>query len=520
MNLRPLLLYMASAVMQLPLEADSKLRPVVEDRCGVFALCVCAESIGTRTSNIDVGSHMPNLGSNASLAELERAAEQVGLAAIAIQWRGNPVPFDVASTPAIIPVVNLKGKRHFLAVLASRGDQLLVMDFPKAATWVLTSDLRARWKWEGHALHLATEPKKLSPLAPQQSSWAEMLFFGALFAAVICLWVPVARRHMMPTAFSASSNRSGMTIVELLVAISIVGLLAALLLPAIQAARERAHQMECGHRLKQLGLAVANYESTHRQLPPMHSSLLYLPSGKFDRQNLSLQARLLPELDEAAVFQRIDLNEDGKGAVHQPPSSRFNPSLLTQRIQAFECPSENVTPGGISYRFPIENSGGVFAPPRRGRRVAEYHDGTSSTILFAEKLLGDRRPGSYVPWRDIVPMPYRSLKTLDIMAQTCEAAATPNSPDWSYGGASWLFSSFQMTCYNHAATPNSHIADCQNDQIPSKFAAGVITARSLHAGGVNVAFVDGSIRFISNSVDLKTWRALGTAADGEIAIAY
>lgn len=449
--------------------------------------------------------------------ELESGARAIGLATVAVQWNDKPIPFQVGSTPAIIPVVNPAGKRHFVAVLASRCDQLFVLDFPASAKWILTSDLRNRLKWNGQALHVSANASDLKPLTSQLPFWPETFFYGIMAAGVLYLAIRSVRGGAVMLAGQA--RRRGVTLVEVLVALAIMNLLAAIVLPAVQSLRGRADQMRCAHHLKQLALAASHYESTHQQFPPMHAAYIQFPAGIFHRQTLSLQARLLPELDQAAVFQRIDMNETGGGAQKQPPVSPYNAALLTQRIPVFECPSDSVMSGGISYRIPIECRHGVFRPPLRGRRIAEYRDGTSSTILFAEKLVGDGQRGRYTPWRDtamIAPQAIPSRPTLDALMQTCRAHAMPSSPDWSYGGSSWLFSSFQHACYNHALTPNSTTADCQEGWVPSLFGPGAITPRSLHSGGVNVVFADGSCRFVSDSIDLAVWRAAGTVDGGEV----
>eukprot|EP00456_Euglypha_rotunda_P071630 TRINITY_DN641_c0_g1_i8.p1 TRINITY_DN641_c0_g1~~TRINITY_DN641_c0_g1_i8.p1 ORF type:complete len:198 (+),score=18.54 TRINITY_DN641_c0_g1_i8:474-1067(+) len=177
MNKLPLFFYAVLSQVLPQVHAHEQLGQIVENRCGIFALCACAESVGRHTIDSELSSLMPNQGANASLFELDVAAQQIGLATIALHWRDQPSSFDISTSPAVIPVVNHAGKQHFLAVLASRGDQLYVMDFPTPAKWYLTSDIRKRWKWNGQALHIAVTQEAVAALRPQQLSWYEKLFF-------------------------------------------------------------------------------------------------------------------------------------------------------------------------------------------------------------------------------------------------------------------------------------------------------------------------------------------------------
>jgi len=112
-----------------------------------------------------------------------------------------------------------------------------------------------------------------------------------------------------------------------------------------------------------------------------------------------------------------------------------------------------------------------------------------------------------------------ALNDTDQVAAVCRALVVSNSPHWSWGGGSWLFSSYGHTWYNHVHTPNSPLPDCackaNLDSILDGNTSGAHTARSLHRGGVNVAFGDGATRFINGSIELQVWRALGTEAGGE-----
>lgn len=318
--------------------------------------------------------------------------------------------------------------------------------------------------------------------------------------------------------------RSAATIIEVLITLGCIGILIALLGPAIQIARESSRRLSCSHHLRQVVLACIEYDSSFQVFPPSTVRYVDRISRNHQTQNLSAHARLLPYLDNAAAFNSINTNETGVGSVNEPVSSALNAALLNHRVAAFECPSDNlVIPGETNYRLCVGVTPGWTRAEFRlelGRSNAEISDGESQTIVFSERLTGDRDKGHYSPARDTALVTARYTIDPDQMAAICTQLVTPTNAHWSWGGGSWLFSGFGNTWYNHVHVPNSRVPDCACGSRMGVVNHTAHAARSFHHGGVNAAFADGSVRFISGSIDLAVWRALGTIDGGEIVPEY
>ncbi len=328
---------------------------------------------------------------------------------------------------------------------------------------------------------------------------------------------------MKPTSVCCARRVRGFTLIELLVVIAIIAILIALLLPAVQQAREAARRSQCKNNLKQLGLALHNYEATHRVFPPGTLGYPYV---------WSVHAHLLPFVDQANLQNRFNYDV--------PPLNAFNSGTfdVTQvgnndtaaqvRLPLMVCPSDkDAVPGsdyaGISYPACIgsglngsgtaddgsnSNADGIFFQ-RSQIGFRDVIDGTSNTIAFGEQLIGDGQnvapPGS----------DYR-LRVVELSAgtQTAPTACDPAAAAaWSgQRGAKWVNGHLADTMYNHWYGPNSSQPDCQNGY--HNFA--LVSARSAHVGGVQVTLVDGSCRFVGENINTDLWRALATRAGGEV----
>ncbi len=313
-------------------------------------------------------------------------------------------------------------------------------------------------------------------------------------------------------------RRGGFTLVELLVVIAIIGVLVALLLPAVQAAREAARRTQCINNLKQLSLATLNFESAWSKFPSV---------GLSDQSQwaFSAQSQLLPYAENDNVRNLIDFTQpltNGSGGsqtlnmVQQPAARTFIPFFL--------CPSDT------SKKLYASN-GGQFAPlnymvnmgvgnplsdlrvPNDGLfwyvsevRMGDIRDGTSNTLLMSEALLGNDQQTSTVidPRRQ-----YASFGGSGNPALTDSYCASATR--WSGNrGSGWIWGREFNTCFDTRRTPNAPITDCGVN------GTGWYKASSQHSGGVNIARVDGSVTFIADNVDLLTWRAMSTRKGQEV----
>ena len=319
--------------------------------------------------------------------------------------------------------------------------------------------------------------------------------------------------------FRYQHRHRGFTLVELLVVIAIIGILVGLLLPAVQAAREAARRMQCSNNLKQMGLAAHNYMDTHKALP----------TGEYSCCWGTWQLQLLPFMEQNNLFSRYQYNGM---MVDLPVGTRYgsatNLPVTRTQIPTYTCPSDTITAApniisGVTFHNYVANHGNttlnrktphgttstgapnVFgnAPFRfvgpsdrpQNIKLAEMTDGTSNTLMFSETVQGhggDLRGFS-----------------------------------WWNGGAH--FSTF-LAPNTSAPDVLENIAYCKGDPAlagynprnppcaaPTTAFPSTIAARSRHVGGVQVAMCDGSVQFVSNSINLDTWRALSTASGGEIA---
>ena len=336
-------------------------------------------------------------------------------------------------------------------------------------------------------------------------------------------------------------RRHGFTLIELLVVIAIIGILIALLLPAVQKVREAANRMKCANNLKQMVLAAHNYESSNGSFPPGAGVLPTLPSGypSSGTQRPSPQALILPYIEQANKYNQFDFRYDVNGAT-SPPAPPSHPLARYQDVATFVCPSEESTaayapagqPYGRSNYFanigttasPTNKSpetGGIFFVEftntewnngnRSGAvRIADVTDGTSNTAMFAEIRRGNLAGGHVSTTSPVDPQDVRQVSLSGADLTTPPATCSDTSVTaFTYAGLEY-FRSFAFTSfYTHTVPPNYTGGDCTD------LSNVHLAARSFHSNGVNVGLCDGSVRFVTNSIDLTTWRRLGARGDGE-----
>lgn len=324
------------------------------------------------------------------------------------------------------------------------------------------------------------------------------------------------------------------TLVELLVVIAIIGILVGLLLPAVQAAREAARRMQCSNNLKQLSLSLHNYESAFKVFPSQQNGPIVTPSNwstswESSRGHHSTFVQTLPFIEQSALYNQISAGAPEGGMTMARP---FGPHSLRPylayrvRIPAFLCPSDpgsttngwsndqapinyavNVGDGSIGSDGGHNGEGGTTSGRGvfnrgwgggRGLGFGNFTDGTSNTLALSEISIFTgvgRIRGHYTM------MPAAQFRAGPI---ACRNTRGPNGtiigalpPSHHRHGEAWA-SGFSMICgFNTCLPPNS--PSCANAQ--GEWQEGIYPANSSHTGGVNASMCDGSVRFVSDSVD-------------------
>lgn len=329
---------------------------------------------------------------------------------------------------------------------------------------------------------------------------------------------------------------AGFTLIELLVVIAIIAILIALLLPAVQQAREAARSSQCKNHLKQIGLALHNYHETHSSFPPGSNGGSTTTEAQFLVPNWRLH--LFPQLEQSALYNQLDMMSAGRS--FSGATSGTNATVLRdQKISVYICPSSTLDPNGTTVagttthntsriqvpmyvgvagasigtapEFPqgtnvgFANGFGIYTNNgmlqwNQNIRMKHCTDGTTNTIIVAEQsgLVGtsDLRSGYYGGYTGATfPSP---------VTFTVQTAPGVGSTVWSGG-----LSSFRVRI------------NSKNTAVGSDRSYDPNTAwTSSHATGVHVLLTDGSVRFISESVDMNTLRSLAARNDGGVVGEY
>jgi prepilin-type N-terminal cleavage/methylation domain-containing protein/prepilin-type processing-associated H-X9-DG protein len=362
--------------------------------------------------------------------------------------------------------------------------------------------------------------------------------------------------------FPPVKDRRGFTLIELLVVIAIIAVLIALLLPAVQAAREAARRASCINNLKQIGIALHNYMQTNDCVPPGGLPVTLATGGtSAANASFSAQARLLQFIEQGSVYNSMNFaygcfnSKDTYGCA-------ANSTVCASRLSVFICPSQTppswpvtrvtgqtyVGPGcsyfasmGSTLEFTAGNTGGLpnglfpYAGPAIGLR--DVQDGASNTIAFGEWRIGSGMNSTLTIPSDIVyvnSLPNGVTRNTGSMnlplanagnalitwLNSCVKMATPGGAardsDSATLGESWAFSLPGYTQGNINYSPNPPYPACMWAGTGTQDSGGVFGLASLHPGGANAVFCDGSVKFLKNSVSLPTIWALGSKAQGEV----
>jgi prepilin-type N-terminal cleavage/methylation domain-containing protein/prepilin-type processing-associated H-X9-DG protein len=359
------------------------------------------------------------------------------------------------------------------------------------------------------------------------------------------LEVAMSIRPVDAAGSGAGPRRSGFTLIELLVVIAIIAVLIGLLLPAVQAAREAARRSQCVNNLKQIGLAIHNYEQAVGSLP--------WGLGPNNWNDWGCFPLLLPYMEQGPLFNSINFAYTGNavhtgnnGTTSLPFASGAglqNTTIFLSKLNVLLCPSDpdrltsllghnnyygnaGSTPASLYTTSPFD---GLFQYILNARIVAfrDITDGLSNTAAFSERIKGigiennlqidGLQPSSSVwnlaqPSVTTAPQPY---------ASSCMGVKPSTSLSSLWGGLSavkpdaagsqWYSGYETFSRYNHVISPNGN--SCGYGTYTG---GGAATASSRHPGGVNVLLADGSTRFVKSSVSLSPWWALGTRAGSEV----
>ncbi len=337
----------------------------------------------------------------------------------------------------------------------------------------------------------------------------------------------------------------GFTLIELLVVIAIIAVLIALLLPAVQAAREAARRSQCVNNLKQMGLAMLNYESTYSCFTP---SVIYPSPVDSWGWGPSGHLSLLPFLEQTNLWNAynvgaVQCNGAGCGQYNQ------NTTVFNTQVGSWLCPSDakmrqvsmSSYVGNMGGPFHIAGYSGTYVPtsspttPSVGRpasivTIASITDGTSNTALWSEAATGHSNAGGVTmgnsnpsDWKRVMfqttsaANAYTAASALQMIAN-CKsipvgtAGLSTSRGDWFYGYP--VYVSYSM--YNHLGSPNTYTCTNAGWNTYSVDPFGTAPPSSFHPGGVNMTMSDGSVRFIKDSIGQQAWWAIGTRASGEV----
>ncbi len=361
----------------------------------------------------------------------------------------------------------------------------------------------------------------------------------------------------------ARPRRRAFTLIELLVVIAIIGVLIGLLLPAVQAAREAARRAQCTNNLKQITLAIINYTETYGATP-LHEFRYQGDAGVPGSGCKSWYCGILPFAEQMPLYNALNFSYTTEYAEISPgvgPSA----TVFHTTVSTFLCPSDGVTnnnvPGIGCFNY-VANSGhprnillpgdspnGGNFPPLTGIvstakmypgqifcssggnttadttvKFAAITDGLSNTAAVSESLMNDGQGNSPDPRRNLNYTNAGLTDQVDVsvLAVVQDGLAAGNVQNWQpwsyYKGQGWGYTdAWERHLYSHVFPPNGPSINTYNtDTFRCLEGDSSMNPTSLHPGGVNLSMMDGSVRFLKNSINLPAWWALGTKGRGEL----
>jgi prepilin-type processing-associated H-X9-DG protein len=332
-------------------------------------------------------------------------------------------------------------------------------------------------------------------------------------------------------------------LVELLVVIAIIGVLIGLLFPAVQSVREASRRAQCLNNLRQLAIAAHNFETAQGKLPVGTESKQYpeAPTYPYNFYRWSWLAHLSPYVEQANTYETLNL----KIPLFAPPGFNVSPEHVLAAglvIPTFLCPTDQAAPvsegfgvgpigpnnyvgntgtgAGGGTPFQDEGADGVFYVNSK-TTMSEFLDGQSNTVIMSESTLGTGDENTVDP--SFVNNSPQTVYRFVYAAPLTDTLAE-NATSWNVSnrrGFMWLNGEYRCTLYNHYYGPNSATPDCIGltfNPDPARLYTGYgwRAARSRHPGGVNVAKGDGSMTFISETIDLSAWQALASLNGREV----
>lgn len=349
-----------------------------------------------------------------------------------------------------------------------------------------------------------------------------------------------------------SRHRSAFTLVELLVVIAIIGILIALLLPAVQAAREAGRRSQCVNNLKQIGIAVQNYHDACLAFPPLNTGPV--PASGSPNGEIGYLALLTPYLEQQAIYNQINWSGVGmaSGSMHPqnsaatayPPYYVEIPMLLCP--SDVQCPTMSATIGGVAYKMGHNNyrgcvgttvnnnrtgaSNGVFQCDGHGPlALRDVLDGTSHTLLAGERCQGLQQNRLEIVSGIAYFAGFSGLAAMKGQYNTgyvvCLATTGQNGPNYNtvgvtvetgaYPGERWCDGTPYFSGFTSILPPNGPSCMANTTKQNDVRHPGIFTLSSRHPTGANVCMVDGHVQFVSQDTDIMVIQSLGTRAGSE-----